>query len=601
MPRRDPLDSHWPEAVGTISETATFDSPYRIFIIQDAYTSIQIQQGIVEVLRYLQREYGITLVCLEGAEGDFLEFKGVLKPNESEQLAALVRTGTLTAPEVHAFTSDLPVVCYGVERGDLYVKNAAARDQTRECYRIVKLLFAELKDYANDLKEAICGAHLLAFEHAVTGYQSGAIDLGAFVLTWLCPYIEQARIPIDEFPNLMLLVSCLKLETANDLQRVRPETGRLLNDIMTILDAPRVDRGLFERVIRAQRKLAGREPVELKGAVGEAHMTEYRLFVRGVSRRLLRLGQAIRQGQLPTSEIYKEMIDLAILCRLDLRRYPNMLRYAHLLYLSATINRMRLFAEFSQAIRLVRREICTELEDAVLKANQAIVGTEQICQLRATAEEVELLVAEFGHLSIKDLLRYIEEVKRQVAEAGDLSAKNVPRHLQVRPALSVDLEQLLVVADTVETALATVDENEQQQPEALDETFPEEQELAELELLRQVLAADFALQGAYRFYQLAPLRGRTLAENTLRAMRERAMVEAALVTGGFLTSQILSVLNRLGISYVLIMPPGGVSNSDKDDVQPSERPQSAFLDEIRQRAMNMRRQAHDSAEVGNDS
>lgn len=568
MTRSDPLDSYWPQAAGSISETATFDSPYRIFKIEDTHYGIDVQKGMLGVLRFLHREYGITLTGLEGAEGDLLiaEIKSVIRPDEVKQLDGLLKTKVLTAPEYLALTSDLPLELYGVEQRNLYDKNQEALKQAAASYDLSKRLFEILKGHVASLKEAVCGPDLLAFERAVADYEAGEISLKTFVLNWLCPYTaERAGIPIDEFPNLALFVAFLALEQVTEYKRVRSETARLLNDVLIILFAPRVEPALFERAVRAQRKLEGRGSAAVADTVDETHVMEYKAFARDVFEQLKGVSQAIKTDQLPTSEMYDLVIELGTFCRLDLRRYPNLLRYAHGLHLAGAIHRKNLLAELLQAIDEVRAAVSTTVEETALTADRVVTGFEKIARLESTPEESEQMIAEFGHLSVKDLLRVAQLSKAMGAfeEADGTTAGCSPQQLE---AMIADFQGC-------------------------------ENEAAGFQTL--VLESDLALEGAYRFYQLAPLRGRAIAENTLRAMREQGVTEAALVTGGFLTSQILGVLNQLQVSYVVIVPPSIPSSVSRDiyiGTFQEEKPGSGLLRELRERALHARAAARSQAD-----
>jgi hypothetical protein len=132
-----PQDFYFPRNLGQINQSKTFDSPLMIFKIENTSFGFDTQQGIIELLPYLHRQFGVQVICLEGASGSFRDFSKLRKNLPPEQMERLktqlkkeMEEGTITGPEYVTMTSDLPLTLYGVENAEQYKQHGQALAQT---------------------------------------------------------------------------------------------------------------------------------------------------------------------------------------------------------------------------------------------------------------------------------------------------------------------------------------------------------------------------------------------------------------------------------------------------------------------------------------
>jgi hypothetical protein len=520
-----------PAKLGAIGDAEWFEfSPYLIFKIQDASFGIDVREGTVDLLRHLHERHGLTLVCVEGGADESLipATKAVLKPHDLPWLKNEFEAGRLSGPEYLALTSDIPLIIHGVEDARQYVKNIDALNQAHQYESRIEGGFKELERRVDEMKTHVYDQRLLEFDRALAEHRAGTIGLTDFVTNWLGAYANQLELPLDGSPTISILLRLAELERATRPGEVAKERGRLINDIQVTLGAPRVDRGLLHRVVRAGRKLRGAAVTDVSKLPQRLLVDEYRLAVGDIMRSLARVGLGTRLEMHPVSAADGDLIDLASLLGLEIRHYPNFLTNAHYAHLHGRLPTNALSAELADAIEMIEERLFTDQRERdVATAARAVSSVWKLCRLEVSSADGDRFLSEFGRLVLDDLLRLV------LIAGGDLPP---------------DDDLLRAFDRSARGGAAGHDE---------EGAGASERETAE--------RVDAALAGAYRFYKLAPLRARSIAKNTLRLMQEHDVTVAAVIAGGFLTEQIVDVLQRENISYMVIMPRGAPSAITREE------------------------------------
>ncbi|MFL5655214.1 MAG: hypothetical protein ACJ8CB_13700, partial [Ktedonobacteraceae bacterium] len=380
------------------------------------------------------------------------------------------------------------------EHMEQYHKNKAALAWCSYGYEEGKSIFQKLETHLSRLKRTAYSAELRRHDQIIARYEKGEVS-AADILSGLQAFAEQDPFDWDEFPHLKRLLRTFALEARIDNDNVLTEAGLLGRDIVDTLYATQVSRPLFERIIRAKFEQKQWNVEEIGYLSALARMGEYKQGVDEIVHELSELAIKLRLDMFPRSNYFGRLIDLSNLCDVDIRRYPNLLLYTHLLHQRAE----RLIAdhavdELSLAMRAVQEQLFENSQQRELaRIWRAITGLHRLCRFEMSPSTSDRFVCEFGELTMTEL----------------------------------------------------VDEP------IIKETLPPD---ASTRIQLAIYSIDIALEGAYTFYQLAPSRGRILAENTLRYMRDQGVTVAALVAGGFLTGQILPVLERESVSYIVVRP-----------------------------------------------
>jgi len=96
-----------------------------IIKVTNYYCNAKAQMEAYAVFDYLYKNYGLKVICVEGAEGEINTAWFRAFPNKEirgEVAQYFVKKGEITAPEYLSITADYPVLLYGVEDKELYQK-----------------------------------------------------------------------------------------------------------------------------------------------------------------------------------------------------------------------------------------------------------------------------------------------------------------------------------------------------------------------------------------------------------------------------------------------------------------------------------------------
>jgi len=229
------LDICIPENFGTIVKKFLPKSRVNnkfIIHIQDAHCNYEAQHNIAKMLELLARDYQVGLVAVEGAVGDMdLGRFGKLTDEESKKRAAdlFVKQGIVTGPEYLQITkyNELPFGLYGVEDGQLYVKNFMSFRDTMSRSAETKYFTTEIKKIAEQLKEKIYSEELQTLIKQIQAYSRNKLPLRDYI-EWLA-----GKIVIDarQDPNLSILLQSVRIEKQLDFKQVEKERELLIRDM----------------------------------------------------------------------------------------------------------------------------------------------------------------------------------------------------------------------------------------------------------------------------------------------------------------------------------------------------------------------------------
>jgi hypothetical protein len=249
--------------------------------------------------------------------------------------------------------------------------------------------------------------------------------------------------------------------------------------------------------------------------------------------------------------------------------------YIHYLHQAKRIKGNALIDEVQQASNQIQEKLFeNEDQRALAKTCRKLDGLQKLCSLEMSPHLSDRFKREFGHLTFSALLQdeYIQQAilpaERAALDGAIQNFKGIlekgekekildllDRHRSQRAGAEDELERLERELENLKFTELLADADH-----TVEVAFP-----MAGPLVRGLIHAEIAVNGAYRFSQLAPARGRTLAENTLRYMKEQGVTMAILITGGYLTSQILPVLERERISYRVFIPKTQPSKITKKD------------------------------------
>ena len=114
-----------PAHLGEIKNSFKGSSDKFVIHLQDAHCNMYAQRKMAGIIDYLNKEYGVQMINLEGGSGDydlsiFTSISGdTIRSEVAEHFA---ETGEINGAELYSINNPDKVVLWGVEDTDLYVK-----------------------------------------------------------------------------------------------------------------------------------------------------------------------------------------------------------------------------------------------------------------------------------------------------------------------------------------------------------------------------------------------------------------------------------------------------------------------------------------------
>ncbi len=222
-----------PAHLGEVKEVFRGKGKQFVIHLQDAHANFYAQGKISDIIDYLNKEYGIRIVNLEGGVGDydlsvFTAISG--KAIRREVADYFVKKGEINGAELYAINNPDRVLLWGVEDKDLYLANLKVYRDSLQYKPEVDGYLEELTSALNDLKRHIYGPRLLEIDMAYNAYKAGNMEFREY-LEFLIGEAAESGVNIDEFANLHLLYEAMEQEEKVDFNKANTERSILIDDL----------------------------------------------------------------------------------------------------------------------------------------------------------------------------------------------------------------------------------------------------------------------------------------------------------------------------------------------------------------------------------
>jgi len=227
-----------PDSLGRVVEVyqAPSDRGQKKLIvhIQDLHTNAEAQLNEASILEILIKDYGLGLVCSEGAEGevDTSSVSGFPDPEVRKKTARLfIDSGELTAEEYLSITKypDLPI--WGMEDKDIYFQNIIEFNKIMRFSPDAQVFIQLVKEALEGMKPEIYSKRVLEVDAKQTEYEEGELDTNEY-LDYLYRLSESRTV---RYRNIDLLRETLEFEKGIDQEKIMQESQRLLVNLQEIL------------------------------------------------------------------------------------------------------------------------------------------------------------------------------------------------------------------------------------------------------------------------------------------------------------------------------------------------------------------------------
>lgn len=338
-----------PEDLGSIQaeHRAGDGSPYVVYI-QDAHAILDAQTKIEKLIGYLQDEYGIGLVALEGGEGELDPTLLRTFPDEFVKrrvMESYLRRGELTGAQMAAIFHPGNAAYFGIEDWKIYEENYLAYLKTREKQEIVFSKLNEIKAGLDQERETIYSQGLNEFHKKVSGFY----DQKTSLLDLLKHLKTSGRIPDSaKYPHLVIVFdsigdadSVLQSENLDIairnmasgfkkkyVSRLDPQEQRKFNEFHQTFLSGQIDAAAFLKYLIETARTVGLQPkltAEMKQLLGYSEtlasikgtriFDELGLFLESIETQLV-----TSAGQRELADRYKHLKMLQDLAALELTR-----------------------------------------------------------------------------------------------------------------------------------------------------------------------------------------------------------------------------------------------------------------------------------------
>ncbi|MFA6610271.1 MAG: hypothetical protein WCT15_05435, partial [Candidatus Omnitrophota bacterium] len=442
-----------PRDFGLVKSNFVGNSGKLVIHIQDAHCNYEAQSNIVRILENLVKNYKVSFVAVEGADGiiDTSWFKAFPDDEVRKEVADyFMKKGEITGPEFLSITTDYPIKLFGAETRDYYIQNLNAftssyplKEETEKYYKNVKTALNRLKGY-------IYSDELKAMDSKVEEYETKKIQFNDYV-RFLQGLSETHKINLREYDNFFKLVSTLVYEKKINFNVVDKERSVLIDELSKTL---------------------------AKDALAE--LVEKSLFFKA--------------AKISSAEYYNYLKDLSAKNGIEMaKRFPNLSNYIIYTTVYSKIENEKLFKDIK------------DLEAAI---KDKLFMNEDQRTLSKLSHNVDILL---GLVNIKLLNGDFDYYKANKEEFSYEAFSGFLQKKTTQYGLSYDV------------------------------SAPSEAVISSIPKLED-------------FYAIAIKRDRALVDNTLKAMNKEKVQVAVLVTGGFHSEGISKLLEKDGVSYMVVCP-----------------------------------------------
>ena len=222
-----------PAHLGDIKYTHKGNSGRFIVHIQDAHCNRFAQHRISDIIEYLNEEYGLNIINLEGGSGEYdLDVFTSITGREIRREVGdyFLKKGELNGAEFYAVNNPDKVSLWGVEDKDLYLANLKVYRDSLGYKAEVDELLKKLTHVMNNLKRHIYTPELLEMDMTYNAYKSGSTDFRGYV-EFLIRKARAAGIEVRSSANLYLLMKAMEMESDVDFKKAGTERNALIDDL----------------------------------------------------------------------------------------------------------------------------------------------------------------------------------------------------------------------------------------------------------------------------------------------------------------------------------------------------------------------------------
>jgi hypothetical protein len=229
----DPEKIIIPREAGLIKSRFAGKNGKLIVHIQDAHCNFEAQSNIAKIIETLAKNYNLSFVAVEGADGivDTSWFKAFPDEDVRKEVATyFMKKGEITGPEFLSITTNYPLKLFGAETRSYYIENLNAFTSSYPLKEETEKYYNNIKSALNKLKGYIYNAELKTLDQKMADYESKKLQFNDYVRL-LQDLAEKHKINLREYDNFFKLVNTLVYEKKINFEVVDKERSVLIDEL----------------------------------------------------------------------------------------------------------------------------------------------------------------------------------------------------------------------------------------------------------------------------------------------------------------------------------------------------------------------------------
>lgn len=233
---KDITSIYIPESIGKVVEAYEAPNSKRLVAhIQDMHCNPEAAFNLANILEILTKDYGLSLVCSEGAEGavDTSSVSSFPDAQTREKVAKLfVNSGELTGEEYLSITKYPNLPIWGIENKDIYFENIAEFNKIMEFNQASMDFINKAGSALEALKPKVYSPKLLELAGKYAEYEKSQLDTSNYLdyLIKLNPSLA------NKYNNIAIFRETLNIEKGIDQEKIIEESQGLLTDLRSAID-----------------------------------------------------------------------------------------------------------------------------------------------------------------------------------------------------------------------------------------------------------------------------------------------------------------------------------------------------------------------------
>lgn len=364
----DPETFFLPSHLGDVVDKHTGTSGKTVVHIQDAHSNYAAQLKISSIIDYVNQEYGIKVLNLEGGSGeyDLTVFSSISGEEIRREVADhFLQKGEVNGAEFYAIRNSGRIWLWGVEDRDLYLKNLEVYRQSLSYSKEVQQYLLELEHIFENLARHILPQDLVRMHVAYKRYKAEEMEFREY-LDLIIKKARRRGISVKDFPNIYFIAQALEKEEEVDFRRANSQRRELIERLKEIL-SPSETRKLISRTVE------------------------------------------FRNRQISMKEFYNYLLQKSRQCNIDPQEYPALSSYIVYISLFNAVDRFRVMDELDALEREIKETFFrNDIEREIDALSRNLTLMKNIFGITLTRTDFEYFKANKKSFKTQNFLRFIE-------------------------------------------------------------------------------------------------------------------------------------------------------------------------------------------------